>query len=79
MKITITRYAEAELEAAVNEKLKEGWTLVHKGPEQREFHTSRYHNSRKHSKVYEGVQTYGKWIAVMRKEGSSHGKQQALE
>jgi|GEM_PF-4302176 len=78
MRIRLTRYTEAELESAVAEKLKEGWILVHKGPEHREFHTSTYHNSRKHNKVYAGVQTYGKWIAVMKKE-DRNGASEALD
>lgn len=72
MKITITRYTADELETAVTEKLKQGWSLVRKGPELRDYHASKYYNSRKHSRVYAGVQTYGKWIAVMKKKEEHH-------
>lgn len=68
MRTTLTRYYESELDAAIEEKIKEGYELVWKGQEDKYFYNNKYHYSRKHPTVTKGVETYGKWIAVMKKK-----------
>lgn len=65
MRTTLSNHNEYELDNAIADAEKRGWTLVKKGREEKYHHSNKFHYSRRHSNEYKGVEPYGKWIAVM--------------
>lgn len=67
MKITLTRYSLSEIDAAIAEKEKLGWTLVKKARVQSTYVGHKYYPSRKHSRVTQGAEVFGKWQAELKR------------
>lgn len=65
MRHTIHSYYEHELNRAIEDAEKRGWSLVQTGREEKSYYSNKYHYSRRHANESKGVVPYGRWFAVM--------------